>query len=301
MTEIKLFQSKDNKADAVAGIRRDGVVILEQLFSETQMNELAKALNPGLEAQSPGGGEFFGNAKRSINAIFARGTTFSTTLLMNEQLLALADGILLPTVPMAAATPPPRTPGFLDPIDPGVGPNCHHYHLNASVAMQVCAGGTPQMLHRDEWRYRPWFQRDPEGPELTLAFMVAITDFTAENGATHFIPGSNQWPESRKPRQDEVTQAIMPQGSVAAWLGSVYHGLGVNRTPVPRTGVIFSYGVDRMMQEENQFMAVPPELAAELPPKARKLLGYHSSPALNYIDGLDDGHVLDNSAEHANG
>ena len=47
------------------------------------------------------------------------------------------------------------------------------------------------------------------------------------------------------------------------------------------------------MQEENQFMAVPPAVANTLPKQARQLIGYHSSPTLNFIAGLDEGNVLD--------
>ena len=92
---------------------------------------------------------------------------------------------------MAAASPKVTPPEFLEPIDPKVGPNCHHYHINASVVMQVCPGGENQMLHRYEWRYRPYLTRDPKGPELSLASMVALTDFTEHNGATRFFVGSN--------------------------------------------------------------------------------------------------------------
>ena len=292
MTDIRRFQPSDDMQIAVAEIRQNGVAIIERLFEHSQMDALTERVNAGLEAQEPGGGEFFGNAKRSVNGLFARGQTFSDTLLLNEQLLALADGILLPQHPMAASTPPVPQATLTSTIDRRVGPNCHHYHINASVAMQVCAGGTPQMLHRDEWRYRPYFERDPDGPELTLAFMVALTDFTTENGATRFIPGSNHWPGDRVPAEDEVVQAVMPKGSVAAWLGSVYHGLGASTAAEPRTGLIFSFGVNHLMQEENQFMAVPPDIAMTLPKRARQLLGYRSAPALNYIEGLDDEHVL---------
>ena len=39
--------------------------------------------------------------------------------------------------------------------------------------------------------------------------------------------------------------------------------------------------------------SVPPAAADALPKKARQLIGYRSSPALNFIEGLDEGHVLD--------
>jgi hypothetical protein len=40
------------------------------------------------------------------------------------------------------------------------------------------------------------------------------------------------------------------------------------------------------------FTAVPPAIAATLPKRAQQLIGYRSSHALNFIEGLDDNHVL---------
>ena len=87
-------------------------------------------------------------------------------------------------------------------------------------------------------------------------------------------------------------QAVMPKGSAAFWLGTTFHGLGASVTGAPRTGIIYSFVVDRFTQEENQFTAVPPAIAATLSKRAQQLIGYHSSSALNFIEGLDDGHVL---------
>lgn len=290
---IKRYQKHDDLIDAVAEIRRNGVVIVENLFPPQVMDEMLAVVDDDLGAQIPGGGEFFGSRKRSVNGLFGRGKLFSEHLLLSEQLLQLADGILLPEHTMAAESPRVASTDTFSAIDQAVGPNCHHYHVNASVVMQVCQGGGNQMLHRDEWRYRPYMTRDPEGPELTLAFMVALTDFSTENGATRFIPGSNHWPESQRPDEALVEQAEMAKGSVAAWLGSVYHGLAINHTNTPRSGLIFSYGVNHMMPEENQFVVVPPALAETLPKKARQLVGYRSSAGVNFIEGLNEGHALD--------
>ena len=134
--------------------------------------------------------------------------------------------------------------------------------------------------------------RDPDGPELSLAIMVAGTDFTAENGATRYVPGSNRWPEGRVPEEHEVVQAVMPRGSIAFWLGSVYHGLGINHTDVARTGFIYSFALDHLAQEENQFLSVPPEIAETLPPRAQQLLGYRMSGTVNFVAGRDKDFVL---------
>ena len=305
-SSIQHFTKRDKMHDAVAEIRRNGVVILENLFEPAVMELLTQRLSPFLENQKPGGGDFFGHRKRSVNGIFGKGKEFSQHLLLNEWLLEVADGILLPDVPMSSlkrdqkVTQQGSMGEMLRDVDPSIGPNCHHYRINASVCMQVCEGGERQPLHRDEWRYRPYMKRDPEGPELSLAFMVALSEFTLENGATRFIPSSNNWPESRKHDESEVIQAAMPKGSVAIWLGSVYHGLGINRTPAPRNGLIFSYVVDHLSQEENQFTDVPRELVQDLPKRAQQIIGYHSSAGVNFIDGLEDGHALGAQPEYSN-
>ena len=50
----------------------------------------------------------------------------------------------------------------------------------------------------------------------------AISDFTAEVGATQVVPGSHLWDDyHRRPAPDEITQAVMPAGS-----GMIYTTFG---------------------------------------------------------------------------
>ena len=300
---IRRFQPVDRAASIAAQIRHNGVAVVERLFAPGVADLLVARVTQALEQQEPGGGDFFGHRRRSVGALFARGEEFAENLLLNERVLEVVDAILLPEHPMAAATrrrkrekPAPGADGlptnFHQRPDPFVGPNCHHYRINATVAMQVVQGGANQHLHRDEWRYKPYMHRDPDGPELSLAIMVAGTDFTADNGATRFVPGSNRWPEGRTPTEAEVMPAVMPRGSAAFWLGSVYHGLGINHTSTPRTGFIYSFALDHLAQEENQFLSVPPEIAQTLPPRAQQLLGYRMSATVNFVAGRDRDFVL---------
>ena len=300
---IRRFAPGDPAAGIAAAIRDSGVALVEHLFAPEVADLLVHKVTPALERQEPGGGDFFGHRRRSVGALFARGAEFAENLLLNERVLEVVDAILLPEHPMAAATRRKRQDHegagadglpmhFHRRPDPLVGPNCHHYRINATVAMQVVQGGANQHLHRDEWRYKPYMHRDPDGPELSLAIMVAGTDFTADNGATRYVPGSNHWPEGRLPTEAEVVQAVMPRGSAAFWLGSVYHGLGINHTSAPRTGFIYSFALDHLAQEENQFLSVPPEIAATLPPRAQQLLGYRMSATVNFVAGRDRDYVL---------
>ena len=300
---IRRFRPDDRAASIAAEIRDNGVAVVERLFAPEVADLLVAKVTPALEQQEPGGGDFFGHRRRSVGALFARGEEFAENLLQSERVLEVVDAILLPEHPMAAATRREKQErqatgadglptDFHQRPDPLVGPNCHHYRINATVAMQVVQGGTNQYLHRDEWRYKPYMHRDPDGPELSLAIMVAGTDFTAANGATRFVPGSNRWPEGRTPTEAEVVQAVMPRGSAAFWLGSVYHGLGINHTNVPRTGFIYSFALDHLAQEENQFLSVPPDIAETLPPRAQQLLGYRMSATVNFVAGRDKDFVL---------
>ena len=110
--------------------------------------------------------------------------------------------------------------------------------------------------------------------------------------------GSHRWEEDRRPDEggrgggDRVVQAVMPAGSVALWLGGTFHGLGASTTPAPRTGFIYSFVVDRFTQEENQLLAIPPDVARTLPERAQQLLGYRSSPNINWVIGLDQKNML---------
>jgi ectoine hydroxylase-related dioxygenase (phytanoyl-CoA dioxygenase family) len=81
----------------------------------------------------------------------------------------------------------------------------------------------------------------------------------------------------------------MPRGSVVIYYGSVFHGGGANSTDVPRIGIAFGYTLGWLRQEENQYLAVPPERARSLSPELQRLIGYcEHYPFLGWYEGQDD-------------
>jgi ectoine hydroxylase-related dioxygenase (phytanoyl-CoA dioxygenase family) len=105
--------------------------------------------------------------------------------------------------------------------------------------------------------------------------MVALTDFCAENGATRVVPGSHRWPLDRSPEPDEIADAEMPTGSAVLYLGSTIHGGGANSTGDEwRLGLHVSFVLGWLRTEENNYLAVPPAVAATLPRAAQEVLGY---------------------------
>jgi ectoine hydroxylase-related dioxygenase (phytanoyl-CoA dioxygenase family) len=81
----------------------------------------------------------------------------------------------------------------------------------------------------------------------------------------------------------------MDAGSVFFYTGAVYHGAGANRSSATRHGLNLTYARAWLRQEENQYLAVPPEIARELPEPLLRLMGYaRGAYALGYVDDLRD-------------
>jgi cell wall-associated NlpC family hydrolase len=73
-----------------------------------------------------------------------------------------------------------------------------------------------------------------------------------------------------KPMPD-TEPAEMTRGSVLLYVGSMYHGGGANTTDTDRVGVNITYSVGWLRQEENQYLACPPEFARDLPEDVARL------------------------------
>lgn len=153
------------------------------------------------------------------------------------------------------------------------------HQLHVSAALEVGPGARRQILHREHDSFS--FFPDPK-PNIIVAAMWAITDFRADNGATLIVPGSHKWEAGRKAADDEVVAAEMPAGSVLFWMGGTLHGAGANVSNEWRYGVILTYSLGWVRQEENIYLDVPPERAAELSPELRKAIGYAMYRALGY-------------------
>ncbi|MBT5432211.1 MAG: hypothetical protein HN768_14330 [Rhodospirillaceae bacterium] len=124
-----------------------------------------------------------------------------------------------------------------------------------------------------------------------------MNDFTKENGATWLVPGSHLWEEGRVPQEGDVVQAVMPAGSMLLYNGSVFHAGGANRSNGPRTGCALQYALGWLRQEENQYMACPPELARTFPRELQELMGYDLATVnLGFVDHKHPNDVLNGTA-----
>jgi ectoine hydroxylase-related dioxygenase (phytanoyl-CoA dioxygenase family) len=117
--------------------------------------------------------------------------------------------------------------------------------------------------------------------------MWAISEFEADNGATRLIPRSHLWDDQQKPEESQTLVAGMRPGSVLFWEGATYHGAGASYSSQPRVGALMGYSLGWLRQYENQYLAVPPDVARTLSPQLQQLLGYQSHGYLGSYEGVD--------------
>jgi ectoine hydroxylase-related dioxygenase (phytanoyl-CoA dioxygenase family) len=162
-----------------------------------------------------------------------------------------------------------------------LGASCERFQLHATAAVEVGPGARPQVLHREEDPF-PIFPLPR--PNLVIASIWAISDFTERNGATRVVPGSHRWTRDRVAREDEIAVGEIPAGSVLYWAGGLLHGAGPNHSDVWRYGLILTYSCAWLRQEENQYLEVRRDEIARLDPELRKVLGFTMHGGLGYRD-----------------
>ena len=158
--------------------------------------------------------------------------------------------------------------------------------LHLTQIISVEPGETAQKLHRDEMAFD--FFDFGSDYHVQCNTMWALTDFTAENGATWILPGTSGVDDDAA-HGVAGAQAEMRRGSVLFYEGKVLHGAGANRSDGVRRGVNITYAVGWVRQEENQYLACPPEVARTLDDDLLRMMGYTQGAfALGYVGDQTD-------------
>ena len=230
----------------VALLQRDGAVIVrEQVGADLAEAVLGELRGPFDREGTLQQSEFNGYKTLRLSRILALSRK-AAELVAHPRVLEVADVILLP--------------------------HCLNYRIGSLTAVEIAPGEEEQRLHADDVIYPI---RVP-GMQLQLSALWALDEFSVENGATRVVPGSHERWSPIPPRPDQVVQAVMPRGSLLFYLGSTLHGGGANRTSRPRTGLVNTYALGWLRQEENQYLQVPRALAESYPEVIQRLLGYQS-------------------------
>eukprot|EP00747_Dinoflagellata_sp_TGD_P166273 gnl/TRDRNA2_/TRDRNA2_188820_c0_seq1.p1 gnl/TRDRNA2_/TRDRNA2_188820_c0~~gnl/TRDRNA2_/TRDRNA2_188820_c0_seq1.p1 ORF type:complete len:341 (+),score=62.42 gnl/TRDRNA2_/TRDRNA2_188820_c0_seq1:59-1081(+) len=158
-----------------------------------------------------------------------------------------------------------------------IGPN---FWLSCAHAKCPFPGCAPQGLHRDDGRFA--FPAPHPHRPMVANTLIALDDFTRENGGTMFIPGSHIWDRRRRPESsDEVQYLEMPAGSIFFFDGALWHAGGGNssRDKYRRT-ICLNYTPDWLRTIENHTLGIPKEMAFEMPRQLQRDLGFFWSKTM---------------------
>lgn len=261
---IQRLAANVSSDQVTAALSRDGGVIIENQASNELVDTIQQELRPHFDEQGHQfSNDFNGYKTLRLSAILGLSRT-SVELIAHQRVLEVADGILKP--------------------------HCESYRIGSCTAIEIHPKEGAQVLHRDDDFYPI---RIP-GVEFQISAMWALDDFTIENGATRLVAGSQDLREIDSVSEEDVEQAVMPKGSVLFYLGSTIHGGGANNSATPRSGLINTYSLGWLRQEENQYLSVPREIAQSYSPEVQRLMGYQShGPYLGVYPDDPDGNWFD--------
>jgi ectoine hydroxylase-related dioxygenase (phytanoyl-CoA dioxygenase family) len=243
----------------VEALTRDGCCVVDRLVEPDVLARLRAELEPWLEATPGGSDGFSGRRTRRTGGLIARSST-ARECVQHPLVLAAVKGLLR-------------------------GATNFQLHLTQMIA--IGPGEPAQAIHRDQWAFD--FFPFPRGYEVQCNTIWAVDAFTAANGATRVVPGSHRLEDGLQFGEADTQPAEMDAGSVLFYTGALYHGAGANRSQATRHGLNLTYARAWLRQEENQYLAVPQEVARELPEPLLRLMGYaRGAYALGYVDDLRD-------------
>jgi len=266
---LEYFNTDSKTVDIVSAIRRDGAaVVTEQIAAEITDTVLAELRDPFDKVGQYDESHFNGYTTLRVSGVLGVSPT-SAELVAHARVMEVADAILLY--------------------------HCVNYRIGSLTAIEIHPGETDQVLHTDDGIYP---LRIP-GVQFQINAMWALQDFTVENGATRVVLGSHKDEGSYRSYEqkreyngesdstDGLVQAVMPKGSVLFYMGTTLHGGGANRTDKPRAGLINTYALGWLRQEENQYLNVPREIAAQHSETIQRLMGYQMHRTLGAYQNPD--------------
>lgn len=261
MTSLNHVPATTPASDIVGHLRRDGYVIVDDLASTAMMDAIDDELAPYLEATPMGYNAMIGKKTRRTGALVARSPECRKLI---------------------------QHPTVLDACRDFLG-HATAFQLMLTQVISIEPGETAQALHRDQNAFD--FYPFPDDYHVQLNCLWAMSEYTAEMGATRVVPGSHIGDKEPTDYLDEhCLQAEMSRGSVLLYTGKIVHSGGANRTADKvRRAINVNYCVGWVRQEENQYLSVPPEIAKTLDDDLLRLIGYQEGAwAMGYFRDFED-------------
>ena len=230
----------------VSDVREHGYAIVEAFLAPDRLEQVRQDMEPIFRRtgsrDTQGKGRHSGIQTVHVHNLFAK-TRAVDAVAIDPMLLAIIEGVL-----------------------------GEQFQMSVATAMCPDPGVDPQHLHQDDGHYplpRPHLP-------LIANTLIALDDFTTDNGATMVVPGSHKSTEAVD-RDAAVAYVEMPAGSLLVFDGALWHAGGGNKTPDQRRRSInFNFNLSWLRQQENQYVGIPRDVWLALPERLQRLLGFQT-------------------------
>jgi ectoine hydroxylase-related dioxygenase (phytanoyl-CoA dioxygenase family) len=245
---------------AMQGIRRDGFAIVEDVLSHAWRERTREAMYRahGRILAEVGAQRLERAGELGVLRLMLRYDSHFYSLLELDDVLAVVDASLSSTAILSQQN------GLILPPSDGPGPG----------------GRFETTFHRD-------FPRYLDGYVASISTLIAIDDFTSDNGATLLVPGSHQraHPPDRDAMAATAVAAVCPAGSMIAFDSTLWHAAGVNRTGRDRLAINQQFTRSFVTPPIDYVRALGDEVVLRRDPRTQQLLGWYTR-AVTSLDEL---------------
>jgi len=126
-------------------------------------------------------------------------------------------------------------------------------------------------IHRDIQTFFP-------NVNMRINVLVALDDFTLENGATEILPSSHKVSStpSKRAFNSKKISLCMPKGSVVFFNSYLWHRAGVNLTDKNRVALTLSYGLSFIKPQLDYARMLGDEAGRDFSDISRQVFGYNA-------------------------
>jgi diketogulonate reductase-like aldo/keto reductase len=235
--EISVYES-DFLNKIRTALEEDGFIVLPKIFED-----LCETLRQKIISRVDGAGRWDG-----------MGTGLNSIINSGDEIIEMLDDPVLGLI-----------------VESILGWDCKLDNIAASTS-RVGEHASIFGPHQDSpFEQNPGCPLPPPSYPLVLQAIVAIDDFTDNNGPLYVVPGSHKkrmrvnlpWmgnqPKGVVP--NDAIKAIVPAGSVVLAIGHIWHGTGINETKSPRVGLLMEF-ISSVCESRDKFQS--PNISDEL-------------------------------------
>lgn len=251
-----------NISDHEKNIEKDGYTIIENVLTEEECNKFVSLLNEDCDKYSS---RYAGTSVTS-HGLNDKGKE-KVVYNMHNKDIAYFDIFDHPKV----------LPIVKSVLQKGSYQNSEQVNLLNISARNPAPYAPAQQLHLDS--NLPGKESYP----LILVALFMLEDFTKDNGATRFYPGSHKfdgYAEDGKKYEEEVL-ITGKRGSVIVFNGSLWHGSSEKHDDSSRWAIILGYGRWFIKPSFDFSKNIPDHIFNQLSEERKLLLGLNSCPPVD--------------------